>query len=101
MFKIALATINLVTFLMGSAIHTPTEIAPTHGIYPQCMQVCEFIEETDEVICVDSNGNLWSYYGIEDYFVGDLVAVIFDDNGTPESIYDDIVIDVRATGFAR
>lgn len=100
MIKIALLTINLVTFFMGNPIHTATEIAPEHGIYPQAMRVCEFIEETDEVICVDGNGNLWSYYGIEDYNINDLVAVIFDDNGTPE-IYDDIIIDVRATGFVR
>ena len=108
----ALATINLTTFLYGVPTHTPTEIASTHAIYPQTMIIydlevdnkgTETIEDDDGVITlIDGVGFLWKVNEYpEDYNVGDYVAVIMDDNGTPESIYDDIIIDMRASGFYR
>ena len=104
---LSLVTINLITFLMGGAVHTPIEIAPTHGIYAQTMRVSEITMGTESIkddngtiTLIDGNGNNWvdERYP-EDYYVGDYVAVLLDDNGTPNYIYDDIILDLRATGF--
>lgn len=107
-----LTIINLITFFMGNAIHTPIEIDPSHGIYAQTMYISnttvdtkgtETIEDDGGTIeLTDGNGNLWAVEQYpEDYYVGDYVAVLFDDNGTPNSIYDDIILEIRATGFCR
>ena len=105
-------TVNLITFLMGAPVHTPMEIESTHAIYAKTFMV-EYTEvydqgtetvEDDEglIILVDANGNEWSYEEYpEDYYVGDYVAVLMDDNGTPGTIYDDKIIDVRASGFYK
>lgn len=112
MFIRALVTINLISFLCGNPIHIPTEISTEHAIYPQTMIIydlevddkgTETVEDDDGVITlIDGVGFLWKVNEYpEDYNVGDYVAVIMDDNGTPESIYDDIILDMRATGFYR
>lgn len=103
MFKI-ITTINLITFLFGVPTHTPIEIADNHGIYSTAM-IVDFVEYDESEDCYevemhDSNGNWWYYYDDDacDIYVGDLMAITMDDNGT-ENIYDDIILDVKATGF--
>ena len=62
----------------------------------------ELVDTTaqDALVLIDSTGNEWIWYGIEDYDVGDIVAAIMDDNGT-EIIYDDAIITMRYTGYAE
>lgn len=48
----------------------------------------------DEVIFVDSTGNLWAVRGVSDWEVGDVAALLMDGNHT-DSIYDDAVVDTR------
>lgn len=104
---LSLLSLNIVTLAI-----TPTEIDPSHGIYAQTMIVCDTYVDTKgtetieddggEIHLTDGNGNLWVYEEYpEDYYVGDYVAVLFEDNGTPNYIYDDIILDLRATGFAQ
>ena len=47
-----------------------------------------------EVTFETMNGNIFSFYGGEDLEVGDVIAVIFDDKGTPE-VTDDEIVSVR------
>ena len=112
MFIRALVTINLISFLFGNPIHVPTEISTEHGIYATTMYIYDLEvydmdtttmdDDSGLITLVDGNENLWEYEEYpEDYYVGDYVAVMLDDNGTPETIYDDIIIDIRATGFCR
>ncbi|MCQ2770956.1 MAG: hypothetical protein MJ236_04070, partial [Clostridia bacterium] len=42
----------------------------------------------DVVVCEDVNGFEWEFKGIEDYDLGDIVALVMDNNGT-EIICDD------------
>ena len=70
-----------------------------NNIYPECLQVVEINQATDIVQGKTCSGLIYSFYGVEDYMLGDLVAVIMDDNGTPESVLDDIIIDVRYAGY--
>ena len=80
----------------------PTETNVTsmsHNYYPTTGIVTELETETDSVIYVDFNGNLWDFPGIEDWVVGDRVALIMDNMGTPESIYDDEPVTWRYCGW--
>lgn len=68
-------------------------------IYPNTMFVIDLDETNDEVICIDFNGNTWSFSGIEDWAIGDIVSMIMDNNNTPQTIYDDSIMQVRYSGW--
>ena len=68
-------------------ITTPTE--PT--LYARSGRVIEVNYADALVTFEDSNGNLWSFSGVEDWAVNDWVACVMDTQGTP-TIYDDIII---------
>lgn len=68
-----------------------------NDLYSVTMIVTELDDTTDTVIMQDANGNIWSFEGIEDWFVGDLASVMLDKNGTQE-IYNDTIVKVRYTG---
>ena len=105
-----LAVINLITFFMGNVVYTPIEVAPDHGIYATTMYIAETevydmgtetIEDDEGLITlVDGADHAWEWYP-EDYYIGDYVSTLMDDNGTPNYIYDDIILEIRATGFYR
>lgn len=61
-------------------------------LYPITTTVTEI--ENDTVTVEDSNGNLWSFDGAEDWQVGDGCALIMYDNSTRE-IIDDTIISTR------
>lgn len=71
----------------------------SHNYYPATGVVTELETETDSVIYTDFNGNLWDFPGIEDWCEGDRVALIMDNMGTPESIYDDQPVVWRYCGW--
>lgn len=61
-------------------------------LYPLTTTVTEIKNNT--VTVEDSNGNLWSFNGAEDWQVGDGCALIMHDNSTSE-IIDDTIISTR------
>lgn len=61
-------------------------------LYPLTTTVTEI--NNDTVTVEDSNGNLWSFNGVEDWQVGDGCALIMDDNSTSE-IVDDVIISAK------
>ena len=67
-------------------------------IYPQTFIVGMVDPVQDALILIDSMGNEWFWFGIEDYEAGDIVAAIMEDNGTA-IIYDDAIITMRYTGY--
>lgn len=69
-------------------------------MYPQTFIVSTTDTAQDALVLVDSAGNEWVWFGIEDYDVGDIVAAIMNDNST-KIIYDDIIITMRYTGYAE
>lgn len=66
-------------------------------LYPRCGIVVEVNRESDEIIIHDGVGFLWAVKGAEDWCVGDIAAMIMDDQGTP-SIKDDAVVAVTYQG---
>lgn len=69
-------------------------------LYPACGIVVEIDEENDLVMVEDFNGDIWIFEGIEDWFIGDICAMMMDDNGT-DTIYDDIIVSVRYCGWVE
>ena len=65
-------------------------------LYPLTTTVTEINNHT--VTVEDSNGNLWSFNGAEDWQVGDGCALIMHDNLTSE-IMDDTIISTRYQGM--
>ena len=63
--------------------------------YPLAARVEAMKQAEDTVLFVDGAGNGWVISGIDDWQLGDVAGLLMDDNGTPEYIMDDIVIDVR------
>ena len=61
-------------------------------LYPLTTTVTEI--KNDTVTVEDSNGNLWSFNGVEDWQVGDGCALIMNDNSTSE-IMDDTIISAK------
>lgn len=72
--------------------------ATAPALYPMTTVVIETDDKNDVVTCVDFNGNEWAFDGVEDWAVGDIASMIMCDNGTDE-IYDDIICDVRYSGW--
>ena len=60
--------------------------------YPRIFLVEAIDLNSDTVTFSDVNGQLWNWIGIEDWIVDDMAAAIMDDNGTPSTIYDDIIV---------
>lgn len=53
------------------------------------------------ITCTDFNGISWEFETeyIEDWMVGDYASLVMSDNGTKESIYDDVVISAEYDGW--
>lgn len=66
-------------------------------LYPSTCIITEIDTETDLVTIATATGNEFQFYGVEDYANGDLVSVIFYDNGT-ETVTDDVIMDIRYSG---
>jgi hypothetical protein len=82
-------------FVLGSyAIHHDDVPAAEGNCYALTCEVVEVDRDSDIVTCEDSNGNLWEFYGCEDWQVGDCASLLMWDNGT-ENITDDEIISAR------
>lgn len=57
-------------------------------------------EKDCEYDCVDFNGNEWRFVDtVETWCYGDFASLLMDDNGTPENIYDDVIISANYSGW--
>lgn len=56
--------------------------------YALTCEVVEVDRDNDTVTCEDYNGNLWEFYGAEDWQEGDCASLLMWDCGTA-SVYDD------------
>lgn len=89
-----------VTVLFGLAIVlTSPAFAGTDGINVRAGVIVEVDEEGDYAVVKDACGIFWEFYGIEDFTVGDLIIMELWDANTPESIYDDEIIDIIYSGY--
>lgn len=89
--------IFLLSLLAIPALVIPAYI-DTNGLYPMTAVITSVDTETDIVTMETATGHIYEFYGCEDYEVSDLVSCIMNDNRT-ENVSDDIIIDVRYSGF--
>lgn len=93
------------TNLLATATHTRIEdleqtTIQTDDAYVLRAQVVGVDNEEDVVVCVDTTGNVWEFYGVEDWHEGDFVLLLMDTCGT-QTIYDDAVLRVTADAFTK
>lgn len=67
-----------------------------------CMRAMEIVQldyNTDTVYCVDAVGLEWAFFGCEDYNEGDLITALMWNNGTCDTILDDVILDTEYSGY--
>lgn len=88
--------ITIISIMAGSTGNTYFQ--SFEDIYPETAIVQEANTETDIVTVETLNGNLFQFYGVEDYQAGDVVSMIMDSNKT-ETVSDDIILSVKYSGY--
>ena len=68
------------------------------GLYPETAIIVELDRAENLVTVADVAGNIWEFYGCEDYYEGNLVRMLMYDGGTPNTIYDDEIVIVWYAG---
>lgn len=84
----------LLALLLLALLSPPRRLA----FYPRAGIVTALDRSADLVTVTDAAGYDWQFTGVEDWERGDLAALLMDDNGTPDSILDDRVTEVRYSG---
>ena len=64
----------------------------TDNLYSQ-YAVC-YITDIDETVFIDATGNEWAIDATDKYIEGDIVELIMDNNGTDNTIEDDIIVNI-------
>lgn len=67
--------------------------------YAKSTVVVDVNYNTDVVTVEDFNGFTWQFDGCEDWAEGDICAMVMSDNNTPETIFDDIIINTNYCGY--
>ena len=93
---LALATIIIALFVIGGRALPAGEVkATSNDLYAKSMIVTEVID--NEIICVDAEGEEWSFFTDYQYNVGATIICLMDAVGT-ESVYDDVIMYVTYKG---
>ena len=92
--KMIMAALVCLAVGSGFTVGKVTERKQVKNLYPLSTVVTEINIKDDSVTVEDPNGNLWDFYGIEDWEVGDGCSLLMDNNGT-ENIEDDIIISTQ------
>lgn len=87
----------LITLALTSCL-LPAKMNPSTTQYALTTKVVALDEENDVVTCRDFNGNLWEFYGCEDWAIGDIASLLMNDS-TTANIYDDEIINARYNGY--
>ena len=80
-----------VWFVLDSETKDAVERRPDY--YALATVVTAIDRDADVVTCEDSTGNLWEFYGVEDWQEGDNANLLMDSMDT-ERIYDDEICGV-------
>ena len=87
--------VALTAFITWSAIaiyNIRTKSVNTDNLYAQ-YAVC-YITDIDETVFIDATGNTWAIDATDEYIEGDMVELIMDNNGTDNTIEDDIIVNI-------
>jgi hypothetical protein len=93
---LALATIIIALFVIGGrALPAGEGEVTSNDLYAKSMIVIDVID--NEIICVDTEGEEWSFTTEYQYNVGATIVCLMDAEGT-ESVYDDVIMYVTYKG---
>lgn len=81
----------LVMCACSSKAEAKTEMVAVDNLYIMETKVIEFEEVSDIVVCESETGHMYTFYGIEDWELGDRCVLLMDDCET-ESITDDVIV---------
>ena len=102
MNKLLVAAVTTALTLTATHVANTTNTKPIeHDTYPTAMVVCDVDHNTDTVTAQTWTGIVYKWYGVEDWMEGDIAACIMDDNGTPNTVFDDQIIETRYVGWVR
>lgn len=87
--------ITTVVFMILAKILKPES---ENRYYPETGKVVEICNDTVSV--ETSTGNIFEFYGSEDWFVGDIASMIMDSCGTT-CVNDDVIITVKYSGVCK
>lgn len=77
-----------------SELEVPTEN------YLLCGIVESINHEENYITIVDNSGNAWEWEGVEDWQENDIAVMMMNNNGT-EKITDDIIMNIKYTGWVK
>lgn len=94
---------NLIIGLAGlcasaAILVSASETKSGANTYPKTTVCLAVNHQTDTVTVADCNGTEWKFSGCQDFEEGDLIALIMNDNGTQNYIWDDTVVTARYSG---
>lgn len=71
-----------------------------HEVYANC-GIIDNVDYTTDIVSVrDFQGFVWQFTGCEDWDAGDICAMVMDNNATPDTIFDDVIISTNYCGWS-
>lgn len=98
---IGLAAVATLVAFSVPASEAKTTKPGTITMYPKTTICLAVNHQTDTVTVADCNGTKWKFSGCQDFEEGDLIALIMNDNGTQNYIWDDTVVTARYSGGTK
>ena len=95
---IGLAAVATLAAFTVSANETNATKPGTITMYPKTTICLAVNHQANAVTVADCNGTEWTFGGCQDFEKGDLIALIMNNNGTPDTIWDDTVVTARYSG---
>lgn len=86
---------KLLIIILAIAIIAYTCSCGKSTLYPETGKVVEICNDTVSVETY--TGNVFEFYGAEDWMIGDCISLIMDGCGTAE-VNDDVIITVKYSG---
>lgn len=97
-FMICMMIVLVLGMLIGAGIVAAETANDRARLYPRTAVVVEIDRPNDTVVCEDSVGMLWAFYGADDWELDDCVSLLMDSRGT-DSIYDDSIVAARYSAW--
>ena len=89
----------IVTIFVVSLIHRASSPMTNDTNYTMQAKVVDVDTASDTVQIEDSHGEIWEFFGAENFQKDNSVIVLMDNQGT-STIYDDEILSVRLDPFA-
>ena len=89
----AIGALIMGAFFVGKSTgYTKAEENTKASLYPRSTVVTFVDTITDIVMCEDTVGEVWEFYGCNDWAEGDICTLLMENTGKADSIYDDTII---------